>query len=464
MTSAELNRRELERYLERVTDRWPIQRALLGGARVDDHNGAPAQRERGSEYVLVLVSEHFDGIPWLERVYQAGSLWDALEMGAPADVHCYTPRRVRAQARAAADRARDRRARPRAAARAGLAPLSVRERVSRVEGSARAADESVMSRLSRLLTTFALLVAVAALTAGPALARDRDHDRLPDKWEKRHHLNLKKDDSRRDRDRDGLSNYGEYRAHTNPRKKDSDRDGRRDGREDYDRDKLRNGAEIRTGFDPGDKDSDNDGVKDGRENAGKIVKLSASSITIKLAVGGSLTARLGDEPRRERARAGRNSGSTPGSDPDVPEPGEDAPEPGEDEEPGEPGDERRATPATRDDAADAPRRRRRAARTTRTFDDASLRARARRRHGRRRRHCGTATLKVGAIVHKAKVTRGGSGQLLVAIELVRRRSSGDALADRDHPLDRRAGALGDLRRRPSPPACPRAARRAASAA
>ena len=91
MTSAELNRRELERYLERVMDRWPVQRALLGGARVDDYQGAPVQRERGAEYVLVLVSEHFDGIPWLERVYQAGSLWDGLEMGAPADVHCYTP-------------------------------------------------------------------------------------------------------------------------------------------------------------------------------------------------------------------------------------------------------------------------------------------------------------------------------------------------------------------------------------
>ena len=91
MTSAELNRRELERYLERVTDRWPVQRALLGGARVDDLHGAPPQRERGPEYVLVLVSEYFDGVPWLERVYQAGSLWDALEMGAHADVHCYTP-------------------------------------------------------------------------------------------------------------------------------------------------------------------------------------------------------------------------------------------------------------------------------------------------------------------------------------------------------------------------------------
>ena len=91
LTTPELNRRELERYLERVTDRWPVQRALLAGARVDDLQGAPPQRERGHEYVLVLVSEHFDGIPWLERVYQAASLWDALEMGAAAEVHCYTP-------------------------------------------------------------------------------------------------------------------------------------------------------------------------------------------------------------------------------------------------------------------------------------------------------------------------------------------------------------------------------------
>jgi hypothetical protein len=87
----ELNHRELERYVQRVADRWPIQRALLGGARVEDLRGAGPQRERGPEYVIVLVSEHFDGVPWLERVYVAGTLWDAYEMGAPADVHCYTP-------------------------------------------------------------------------------------------------------------------------------------------------------------------------------------------------------------------------------------------------------------------------------------------------------------------------------------------------------------------------------------
>jgi hypothetical protein len=86
-----LNERELTRYVARVDDRWPLSRALLWGARVEDAKGALPQRERGAEYVVVLVSEMFDGVPWLERVYQCASLWDAGEMGDPADVHCYTP-------------------------------------------------------------------------------------------------------------------------------------------------------------------------------------------------------------------------------------------------------------------------------------------------------------------------------------------------------------------------------------
>jgi uncharacterized protein len=67
-----------------------LQVVMLGGARVDDMRGAPPQRERGPEYVVVIVSAAFDGMPWLERVYQATSLWDGLEMGDTADVHCYT--------------------------------------------------------------------------------------------------------------------------------------------------------------------------------------------------------------------------------------------------------------------------------------------------------------------------------------------------------------------------------------
>lgn len=85
-----LNDRELARYARRVGDRWPLERALVGGARVDDARGVVPQRERGPEYVVVLVSEEFEGVPWLERVHQATSLWDAGEMGAPAEVHCYT--------------------------------------------------------------------------------------------------------------------------------------------------------------------------------------------------------------------------------------------------------------------------------------------------------------------------------------------------------------------------------------
>ncbi len=86
-----MNRRELRGYLSRVEDRWPMEKALLGGARVADERGAPPQRERGAEYVVLLVSSAYEGMPWLERVYQAGSLWDAMEMGAAAEVHCYTP-------------------------------------------------------------------------------------------------------------------------------------------------------------------------------------------------------------------------------------------------------------------------------------------------------------------------------------------------------------------------------------
>ena len=96
--TSSLNLRELQRYLNRIGDRWPLQLVMLGGARVadlqaDDPN-PPAGRlravSRGAEYVVVLVSDGFDGMPWLERVYHASALWDGLEMGDAADIHCYT--------------------------------------------------------------------------------------------------------------------------------------------------------------------------------------------------------------------------------------------------------------------------------------------------------------------------------------------------------------------------------------
>jgi hypothetical protein len=63
-----------------VGDRWPLERAIVAEV--------PGE---AAGFLVVLVSDGFDGVPWLERVRQARSLWDAAEMGGPADVHCYTP-------------------------------------------------------------------------------------------------------------------------------------------------------------------------------------------------------------------------------------------------------------------------------------------------------------------------------------------------------------------------------------
>jgi uncharacterized protein len=101
-----LNRAELRRYIERIGSRWRLDGAYLGGSALTGETGGDSSGERMSdslgnrrrdslgdragEFTVVLVSDAYDEIPWLERVYVATSLWDALEMGAPADLHCYT--------------------------------------------------------------------------------------------------------------------------------------------------------------------------------------------------------------------------------------------------------------------------------------------------------------------------------------------------------------------------------------
>ena len=122
-----------------------------------------------------------------------------------------------------------------------------------------------MSRLSRFLTTLALLAAAAALTAGPALARKHDRDRLPDRWEKRHHLSTSVNQAGRDQDRDHLRNRAEFLAGDNPR----------------------------------DRDSDDDGVVDGDENAGTITAFDAATgrLTISLFNGDSVSGLVTDRTR-----------------------------------------------------------------------------------------------------------------------------------------------------------------------
>jgi hypothetical protein len=94
-------------------------------------------------------------------------------------------------------------------------------------------------RLAGLIAALAAFVVFAA----PAMARDRNHDNIPDKWEHKHGLSLKHNQAKRDQDRDGLKNQGEFRAT----------------------------------FDPQDADTDDDGVVDGDEGAGTVASFDATS-------------------------------------------------------------------------------------------------------------------------------------------------------------------------------------------
>ena len=113
----------------------------------------------------------------------------------------------------------------------------------------------------------ALAFALFMIIAGPAAAKDRNGDRIPDRWEKRHHLSLKVKQGKRDQDGDGLRNRGEFKA----------------------------------GLDPRDDDSDDDGVDDGDENAGKVESFDAATgkLTIKLFNGDSVSGLVADDTKIE---------------------------------------------------------------------------------------------------------------------------------------------------------------------
>jgi hypothetical protein len=89
------------------------------------------------------------------------------------------------------------------------------------------------SNRARLGGLLAMALGAFALLAMPgiAAAKDRNHDRIPDRWEKRHHLSLQVNQAHRDQDGDQLANLGEFKAGDNPRNDDSDGDGVMDGEE-----------------------------------------------------------------------------------------------------------------------------------------------------------------------------------------------------------------------------------------
>ena len=116
-----------------------------------------------------------------------------------------------------------------------------------------------------LIIALALVAALGVVSSASATSRDRNHDRLPDRWERAHHLSLKVKQAKRDQDKDGLNNRGEWRAKLDPR----------------------------------DDDSDDDGIEDGDENAGTIKSFEGGVLTITLAEGGELSAKVDDETEIE---------------------------------------------------------------------------------------------------------------------------------------------------------------------
>jgi hypothetical protein len=111
-----------------------------------------------------------------------------------------------------------------------------------------------------VLGTLALLA-----LPGAAAVKDGNHDRIPDRWEKHHHLSTNVNQTFRDQDRDHLSNRAEFLAGDNPR----------------------------------DRDSDDDGVMDGNENAGTITAFDATTgrLTISLFNGDSISGLVTDRTR-----------------------------------------------------------------------------------------------------------------------------------------------------------------------
>ena len=144
------------------------------------------------------------------------------------------------------------------------------------------------------LRTFAVAAAGALALmvvafGGTAVAKDRNHDQIPDKWEKKFDLSVKVDQSNKDQDRDHVDNMNEFQEGTNPRVKDTNHNGRPDGKEDSDHDGLNNMGEDQTANLPDDQDTDNDGIEDGAENAGTIATFDGSTLTIDVAGGGQVS-------------------------------------------------------------------------------------------------------------------------------------------------------------------------------
>ena len=133
------------------------------------------------------------------------------------------------------------------------------------------------------MTWFALALGALALLAMPSLAaaKDRNHDHIPDKWEKRHHLSLKVNQAHKNQDGDALRNRAEFLAGDNPR----------------------------------DADSNDDGVMDGEDNAGTITSFDSETgkLVINLFGGETVSGMVNEETEIKCEHQGTASASSDGS-------------------------------------------------------------------------------------------------------------------------------------------------------
>lgn len=246
-------------------------------------------------------------------------------------------------------------------------------------------NRSTRPRSSQLRAAIAIALGALAMLALPSLAaaKDRNHDRIPDRWEKRHKLSLKVKQTGRDQDRDNLRNLGEFRHGTNPRRADSDRDG------------IEDGDEVEVGSNPSDDDSDDDGVEDADENAGTIASFDGTTLTIDLAAGGSVSGTVtedtrvkchhgesGEDDNQNPTRAKRGDGGDEGHSGDDGEEGHHGDDEGDDDE-GDDGEE-----GHHGDGGDC------------------------------ENACSVDDLVAGAVVHEATIHVGGSGAVFAKIVLV----------------------------------------------
>jgi hypothetical protein len=220
----------------------------------------------------------------------------------------------------------------------------------------------------------AIAMSLLVLPAGAlAKGRDRDHDRMPDKWEKAHHLNPRANDARKDADKDGLRNLSEFRHHTDPQAADSDDDG------------IDDNDEVENRTNPLKDDSDDDGVDDADEISGTIVSFQNNVLTIQLPGqgAGTVAATVNDATRIEcddenddDAQAPTAAASHDGSDDDA---GNSGPGSGDDDANHDAGDD----------------------------------------HGDDNANCTATDLKQGARVHEAKLATASDGsKAFTKIELV----------------------------------------------